>query len=67
MATINIRDVLPIVLPDIEIISGKVDKITGYSLVPNTEIVKLAGIPKITVSATEPINPQEGDLWIDIS
>lgn len=26
-----------------------------------------ADIDDVTVSATEPVNPEEGDIWIDIS
>jgi hypothetical protein len=46
---------------------GLVQKVSGKSLIADTEIEKLATMPKITVSATEPENPQEGDLWIDTS
>lgn len=48
-------------------ISGKVDKVTGYSLVPDVQIAKLIGMPNITVSATAPASPALNDIWIDIS
>lgn len=50
-------------------ISGKVDKVTGKGLSTNDyttiEKNKLSGLPKITISDTEPSNPGINDLWID--
>ena len=60
-------------------ISGKVDKVTGKSLVSDTEIAKISpayshsqsahlqfsGLAKITVGTTQPANPSTGDLWIN--
>lgn len=48
-------------------LSGFVVKVTGHSLVPDTEITKLAGLHKITFSATPPETPQTNDIWIQTS
>lgn len=45
-------------------LSGLVEKVTGHSLVPDTEITKLSGLNKITISPTEPSNPVAGETWI---
>jgi hypothetical protein len=47
--------------------TGYVNKVTGKSLVADSEIEKLMQIPKIIVSVNAPTNPSIGDLWIDIS
>lgn len=41
------------------------DEITSIKLPSNVIIGD--GVKRITVSVTPPINPQPGDLWIDIS
>jgi hypothetical protein len=53
-------------------LSGKVDKVTGSSLVADTEIAKIhsvatefSGLAKITVGSSAPAAPGIGDLWID--
>jgi hypothetical protein len=48
-------------------LSGFVTKVTGHSLVPDADITKLAGLPKITISATPPETPQTNDIWIQTS
>lgn len=52
---------------------NKLDEVTGIKLsrkdlddaVKPDRIVVGSGTSKITVSDTEPVNPQEGDIWID--
>jgi hypothetical protein len=45
-------------------LSGLVEKVTGHSLVADTEITKLSGLNKITFSETPPSNPQPDEVWI---
>lgn len=42
----------------------KVDVNNAFA--PNT-LIEGSGVKKITVSATAPVSPEIGDLWIDIS
>lgn len=44
-----------------------VEKVTGSSLVEDTEIIKLQGLPNINIGTSPPLNPSVGDLWIDTS
>jgi hypothetical protein len=52
-------------------LDGKVDKVDGKALSDENyttiEKAKLAADPIITVSDTEPVSPNVGDLWIDTS
>lgn len=48
-------------------LSNLVVKVTGHSLVPDTEITKLSGLNKITISGTPPSNPQPNEIWIQTS
>jgi hypothetical protein len=46
---------------------GLVQEVAGKNLIADTEIERLANMPTITVSDTEPEDPEIGDLWIDTS
>jgi hypothetical protein len=59
----------PILAGKASLVEGKIriEEIPANVGLTTEERAKLTATPIITVSATEPTNPVEGQIWIDIS